>query len=199
MDDPSDLRTRPSLLARLADPADADAWRAFVDAYAPLVYRFCRRRGAQEADAADLTQEVLAQVARSIPAFRYDPARGRFRDWLWAVVRSRLGRHRRRDARRPVGVDGDELDDRAGAAPDPEWAADFHARLAEVALGRVRGEFSDAHWRAFERTWRDNESAAAVAADLGLTVAAVYVAKCRVLARLRDELLFLAEDVPNLT
>jgi RNA polymerase sigma factor (sigma-70 family) len=197
MDDPSHLRTRPSLLCRLADPSDGDAWRAFVDTYAPLVYRFCRRRGAQDADAADVTQEVLAQVSRSMPAFRYDPARGRFRDWLWAVVRSKLGRFRKSDARVPVPT-GENLDTEATPA-DPEWVAEFQARLVEVALTRVAGEFSSDHWRAFERTWRDGAAAGVVAAELGLSVSAVYVAKCRAVARLREEIAHLADDLPDFT
>ena len=197
MDDASNLRTRPSLLRRLAYPTDAEAWRTFVDAYAPLVYRFCRRRGVQDADAADLTQEVLAQVSRSMPVFRYEPARGRFRDWLCAVVRSRLVRLRRREARAPLGLP--EADAEVAPAADAEWAAEFQARLVEVALARVAGEFSSDHWRAFERTWRDGASAADVAAELGLSVAAVYVAKCRAVARLREEVAHLAEDIPDFT
>jgi hypothetical protein len=80
--------TQPSLLLRIRDAFDAESWRTFVSIYAPLIYRSCRRRGLQDADAADVGQEVLAQVARSIREFEYQPGRGRFRDWLGSVVRN---------------------------------------------------------------------------------------------------------------
>jgi len=82
--------TRPSLLVRIRDAADREAWRQFVELYAPLVYRFARRRGLQDADAADLTQDVLQAVARSSGRLEYDPRRGTFRGWLFTVDRNKL-------------------------------------------------------------------------------------------------------------
>ena len=82
--------TRPSLLLRLRDPGDDDAWRTFVETYSPLVCAYCRRRGLQDSDVADVTQEVMTQVLRSITAFTYQPDRGRFRDWLGAITRTKL-------------------------------------------------------------------------------------------------------------
>ena len=83
-------KTRSSLLVRIRDARDDEAWCEFVDVYAPLVYRFARLRGLQNADAADVTQDVLQTVARSISGFEYDPERGSFRGWLLSVARSRL-------------------------------------------------------------------------------------------------------------
>ncbi len=80
------VQTRPSLLARVRDVRDADAWQTFVTLYAPLVYRYVRQRGLQDADAADLTQDVMSAVARSIRTFEYRPERGRFRDWLRTIA-----------------------------------------------------------------------------------------------------------------
>jgi RNA polymerase sigma-70 factor (ECF subfamily) len=74
--------TRPSLLMRIRDGQDAEAWALFVDLYAPVVFQHCRRRQLQDADAADLTQEVLIEVADAIRNFVYQSERGRFRDWL---------------------------------------------------------------------------------------------------------------------
>ena len=85
--------TRGSLLCRLRDSADGISWELFVHTYGPAVYHFCRRRGVQDSDAVDLVQEVLAQVVVSMRSFEYEPARGRFRDWLGAVTRSKLARH----------------------------------------------------------------------------------------------------------
>src|SRR6516164_626136 len=92
MADLATQQTRPSLLLQIRDVRDTASWQTFVDVYAPLVHRYCRRRGLQDADAADVCQEVLGQVACSIRAFEYMPERGRFRDWLSRVTRSKLGR-----------------------------------------------------------------------------------------------------------
>src|SRR5947208_6425875 len=82
--------TRPSLLVRLRDARDELAWSQFVELYAPLVYGFARKHGLQDADAADLTQEVLQAVSGGIRRFDYDPRRGSFRGWLFTVVRNKL-------------------------------------------------------------------------------------------------------------
>ena len=77
--------TRASLLVRIRDPGDKDAWRQFVALYAPLIHGLARRRGLQDADAADLTQEVLRTVMAAAPGLVYDPKRGSFRGWLYTV------------------------------------------------------------------------------------------------------------------
>src|SRR5689334_15590613 len=82
--------TRASLLVRLRDPGDGDAWRQFVQVYGPVVYGFARRRGLQDADAADLMQEVLRGLMTSARRLDYDPKRGSFRGWLFTVTRNRL-------------------------------------------------------------------------------------------------------------
>src|SRR5437588_1688494 len=82
--------TRASLLVRIRDAGDEEAWTEFVEIYAPLIYGFSRKRGLQDADAADLTQEILRTVAHSVHRLDYDPKRGTFRGWLFTVVRNRL-------------------------------------------------------------------------------------------------------------
>jgi RNA polymerase sigma-70 factor (ECF subfamily) len=199
MGDSDSRLTHPSLLARLRDLGDADAWRQFVAVYAPLVYRWCRRQGLQEADAADVGQEVLAQVARSIRTFEYRPERGRFRDWLGAVVRSKLARFHHREARQ-VRADGADPALQEAVAPeaDTAWTAAFHAHVLRVALERIRPEFPAGHWQAFELVWLQDRPPAEAAARLGLSPSHVSVIKWRVLQRLRDEIGLLAEDVPHL-
>src|SRR6516165_1927846 len=93
--------TRASLLVRLRDPRDGEAWRQFVDLYAPLVYGYARKQGLQDADAADLSQEVLRAVAGAVGRLEYDPARGAFRNWLFTVVRRKLSDWRRARKHRP--------------------------------------------------------------------------------------------------
>src|SRR3954470_19529751 len=91
----SAFHTRPSLLVRIKDARDDDAWTTFVQTYAPLVYCYCRRRGLLGQDAADVVQEVMAQVARSARDFEYQPERGRFRDWLGTITCRKLFNHLR--------------------------------------------------------------------------------------------------------
>jgi RNA polymerase sigma-70 factor (ECF subfamily) len=189
--------THSSLLLRIRNPKDGDAWQTFAEVYTPLVYGYCRRCGLQEADAADVTQEVLACVARSIKHFDYDPARGRFRDWLGTTARNELSRFVKRRQRLNCRLPfADELLRLESADSDPVWVDHFHSHVLDVALERVRLEFEPATWRAFERVWLDRMGAAKAAADLGIPIDKVYVAKSRVLKRLREEVVLLAEDIP---
>src|SRR5712672_2381852 len=82
--------TRASLLVRLRNPQDEVAWTQFVDLYAPLVYGYARKQGLQDADAADLCQDVLGAVAGAVARLEYDPLRGAFRNWLFTIVRRKL-------------------------------------------------------------------------------------------------------------
>jgi RNA polymerase sigma-70 factor (ECF subfamily) len=189
--------TRPSLILRIKDARDDDAWATFVETYAPLVYRYCRRQGAQDSDAADVAQEVMAEVARSVRAFEYQPERGRFRDWLGVVTRTRLLNHLRSGRRAARDLAGGPLDGQDPTGdPGPEWAEEFHAQVLRTALDRIRPSFEPATWRAFERVWIDREPAPLAAQALGMPVEKVWVAKSRVLKRLREEVIVLAEDIP---
>lgn len=194
--------TQPSLLVRIRDPRDAESWRAFLEMYAPLIYRYCRRQGLQDADAADIGQEVLSQVAHSIRAFEYQPERGRFRDWLGTVTRSKVARFRENQGRwvRVAGGGNSALGIEEAVRDDGEalWTAEFNSRVLEVALERIRPSFEETTWRAFEQTWIANLPAAEAARALGIPIDTVYVAKSRVLKRLRLEVIELAEDDPAL-
>jgi RNA polymerase sigma-70 factor (ECF subfamily) len=193
-DTPSDSGTRPSLLVRLRDLTDVESWQTFVTTYAPLIYGYCRRRGAQDADAADVTQEVLTRVARAVRTFEYQPERGRFRDWLGTVTRNALAMYQRKQARQAAGGDLDRMID---PEPEAEWTADFHAQVLRVAMERVRGHFEPPTWTAFLRVWQDGRPALEVAQELGLSIDSVYAAKSRVLKRLWEEVRMLAEDLPQ--
>ena len=195
MADGADM-TRPSLLLRIRDPHDADSWSNFVGVYSPLLLRYARKRGLQEADAADVTQDVLAQVAKSIRDFEYRPERGRFRDWLGTVVRHRVHRFLKREANHAIGADAAWLDDLPGTQQDGDWSAAFNAHILNAALERTRPYFEDATWQAFQLAWLEQHPATTAAEKLGLPVASVYLAKSRVLKRLREEVLVIAEDWP---
>lgn len=197
MDGPaSPQTTHPSLLIRIRDPHDRAAWELFVDTYVPLVYRSARRLGLQDADAADIGQEVLSEVARCIRTFEYQPDRGRFRDWLGTLVRRRVSRFLRKKGREASDQAEDE-----GAEPSPVdagWDDEFNARILAAAMDRARPHFEPATWQAFEGVWLENRRAGEVAAALGMPIEAVYTAKSRVLKRLEEEVRILAEDVPQL-
>lgn len=197
---PAATETRPSLLLRIRDPADAASWHAFVDAYAPLVYGYGRRRGLQDADAADLTQDALAEVARCIRSFEYRPERGRFRDWLGLLIRRKLSKRLRQTTREPAAVarceaGGFEAVDVADT--DAEWDDEFNARILQAALDRCRPHFEPSTWQAFQAVWIDRKSASQAARDLAVPIDAIYLAKSRVLKRLEAEVLILAEDAPE--
>jgi RNA polymerase sigma-70 factor (ECF subfamily) len=183
--------TRPSLLLRLRDPGDDRAWAEFVDLYAPLIRRVARRGGLQDADAADLEQEVFRAVSGAIGRYDPDPARGSFRGWLLRIARNLLLNLLAARRRHPPGGGGTDMVALLEALPDPAgedsavFEAEYRRRTFEWAAAQVRDEFRPATWQAFWRTAVDNQGAAAVAADLRLSVGAVYVARSRVLARIR--------------
>jgi RNA polymerase sigma factor (sigma-70 family) len=182
--------TQPSLLLRLRDAADGPAWAQFVDIYAPLIYDFARQRGLQDADAADLTQDVLAVVSQSIRRFDYDPHRGSFRGWLFTVVVNKYRNLRDQLIRREQGS-GDstaqQLLQELPAAEDTErWEREYQQRLFAWAALEVQAHVEEKSWQAFWHTSVMGDRPQDVAKRLGLSVAAVYMAKSRVLARLRE-------------
>ena len=192
----SAFHTRPSLLVRVRDATNDEAWRTFVDIYAPLVYKFARRRGLQDADAADLAQDVLGAVARSIRSFEYRPEKGRFRDWMLLITRRRLIRFYEQQARRADKPQPARALDQAGSdGSDPEWSEEFNNRVLEAAMDRVRPEFEQSTWKAFERVWLENRPAAETADELSIRVQSVYMAKSRVLKRLMEEVQDIAEEI----
>jgi RNA polymerase sigma-70 factor (ECF subfamily) len=197
MTDPA--QTRVSLLLRIRDSRDAEAWNQFVEIYAPLVYALARRHGVQDADAADLTQEVLQAVLRSAPTFVYDPARGSFRGWLLTVARNRLRKWANDERRHPHDCGSAEarrvLEEKPAPAEEvARWDQEYRQRLFEWAAEKVRPSFRPASWQAFWQTAVAHRDAAAVAAELGMSLGAVYIAKSRILARIKEQIQLLPED-----
>ena len=184
--------TRHSLLVRIRDARDNQAWAQFVDLYAPLLYGFARKKGLQDADAADLTQEVLRAVARAAKRQDYDPSKGSFRGWLFTIARNKLRNFQASRRRHPQGTGDTAEQDRLEAQPDREpnedalWDREYEQRLFDWAAQQVRGGFEQSTWKAFWQTAVDGKPAKDVAASLGISVGAVYIAKSRVLARLRE-------------
>jgi RNA polymerase sigma factor (sigma-70 family) len=184
-------RTSASLLARLRQaPADQAAWAEFVDRYGPKVYAWCRHWRLQEADAQDVTQDVLVRLAAKMRGFDYDPSRS-FRAWLKTLTRHALSDFC--DARGRAGAVGGSsvvvLIHSAEAREDlvRQLDEEFDRELLEEAVARVRVRVTPRTWRVFELTAREGRSGAEAAAELGMTVAAVFVARGRVQRLLQEE------------
>lgn len=179
--------TRQSLLVRLKDPRDSQAWSEFVAIYAPLIDRLARTRGLQEADAADLAQEVFRAVAGAIDRYDPDPARG----WLFRIARNLIINLLEARKVRPQ-ASGDSnvqaLLDQVPASDAAEtilFEAEYRRRLFHWAAEQIRGEFREPTWKAFWLTAVEGVAPAEAAAEAGISVGAVYIARSRVMARLR--------------
>jgi RNA polymerase sigma-70 factor (ECF subfamily) len=184
--------TSLTLLERIR-AGDRSGWRNVIELYSPLVHYWCRRWGIEQADADDVAQEVFHAASQDIGQFRRDRAGDTFRGWLRGITRHKAlafwrGRERQAD---PVG--GSEAWQRLQEIPEAELAADDEesahvSALFHRAVKLLRDEFEERTWQAFWRTAVDDQPAAAVAMELGMTANAVRMAKSRVLHRLRTEL-----------
>jgi RNA polymerase sigma factor (sigma-70 family) len=183
--------TRATLLERLRDGANALAWDEFFGHYCPTIYAFARHRGCSEHTAEEMVQEVMLAVFEHRDVFQYDPARGRFRDWLGSVVGNKVAEHRRRRANRLRGAGGDADDrllDQAAdqQSPDAAWEAIFESSLLLALLDVVRRETSARVYLAFELVTLEGLSGSEAGRLTGLSRNAVYKANKRVLQRLVD-------------
>jgi RNA polymerase sigma-70 factor (ECF subfamily) len=186
-------KTPISLLDRLRQPFEPEAWGRFVSLYAPLIYTWGRRVGLQEPDAADLVQEVFVTLLQVLPTFDYDRHRS-FRRWLWTITINKWRKNRKRLENRIVlGLDREA--EPVAVADDLEaaWEAEYQQHLANQALRLMRADFDETTWKACWEMVAAGRPAAEVGAELGLTAGAVYAAKFRVLKRLRQELQGLLE------
>ncbi len=182
--------TRISLILRLPRSADGAAWREFVELYEPLILRFARRRGMQDADAQDLVQRVFTSVAGAVDRWQPDAARGKFRAWLFRIARNHLINQatlRRRE--RPVGGSTQirrlqsEIDERGFDSGDVE--IEYRRAVFESAAARVKRLVQPATWSAFWETMVVGRACEVVAEELQMSVGAIYVARSRVVARMR--------------
>lgn len=178
--------TRASLLLRLQQPDDERAWQEFVEIYQPLIERLAIRYGLQSADAQDISQEVLARVAKAIPEWEHDPARGSFRGWLTRVTRNLTIEQFRTRARRPLtNPESGQLEQFQRDA-DSIFQLEQQRELFGWAARKARDQFVPTTWQAFWLTAVEQQSPSEVAEQLGLSTGAVYIARSRVMARLRE-------------
>ena len=187
--------TRSSLLSRLRNMGDEASWRVFFDTYWRLIYNVARRSGLSDTDAQDIVQETVIAVARKMPEFRYDPARGSFKRWLLLVTRRRIHDHFRHSYREKDFVDAGAGDGQPGgnrlqeipspalppdAAMEATWETEWRENFFQAALARVRQRAQPKQYQAFDYCVLQGLKAPEVARRLGMSTAQVYLAKHRV-------------------
>ena len=189
--------TSPSLLLRIRNPEDEDAWQEFHAIYSSVVHAYCFQRQLQPPDADDITQEVMATVATRIRNFEYDPGKGRFRGWLGTITMNRIRDWWEKKNRRSNMVVSEIPEAMAGG--DSDWVAVFSEQIFRIACERIRSQFNSQTWQSFEDAWVRNLPPQEIAQQLGIALHTVYVNKSRVLKRLEEEVRLLAEDIaiPN--
>lgn len=189
---PSVPETRASLILRLPDAADVRAWDAFVSVYGPLVYRLARRHGLQPADADDLVQEVLAAIARSIESWLANPQRGLFRAWLFRIARNVAINFLTRRKHRALGTGNSDVARLLQQHADPnddtadEFELEYRREVFRWASEQLRATVTDKNWQAFWLTTIEDQPIRQVADQLGMSIGNAYIARSRIMARLRE-------------
>ncbi|QDV26508.1 sigma-70 family RNA polymerase sigma factor [Aureliella helgolandensis] len=189
--------TRASLIASLNDPASEEAWTEFAAVYRPLVIRVARAKGLQNADADDVAQDVLSAVGKSLESFT-SSGEGSFRRWLYQITRNlvvnQLMRGPFSGRRGPIGSGDSDVQYLLSQAPTPEdqtatlFRIEYRRARFQQAAEKVKNQFSELTWQCFWQTSVENQSVEHVASSIGKTVGAVRVARCRVLAKIREEI-----------
>jgi RNA polymerase sigma-70 factor, ECF subfamily len=185
--------TSATLLERLNNRSDSDAWRRLVDLYSPLINGWLRRHGVSVEDAEDFTQDVLGIVVREVPRFTHNGRAGAFRTWLRTITINCL-RQSLRSRRLPAKATGstdvmmmlDQLEDPSSHL-SRHWDQEHDRHVLDRLLELIEPEFRPDTWKAFRRQAVDGRSADAVATELGMSVNAVLIAKSRALSRLRRD------------
>lgn len=189
------IPTRRSLLSRLRDLDDNTSWRDFFDTYWKLIFSTALKSGLSQADAEDVVQETLLTVARKLPDFRYDPARGSFKGWLLHTARWRILDHLRKQpppAEAPSGDDPEcdvlaRIPDPAAARIEAAWEAEWQQNLVDAALERIKRKINPKHYQVFELYALKNWPAGKVARSLDVNLAQVHLIKHRVSSLVRKE------------
>jgi RNA polymerase sigma factor (sigma-70 family) len=186
------LPTRSSLLKRLRDVEDATSWQAFFDAYWRLIYNVARKTGLSDDEAQDVVQETVISVARRMPEFRYDPARGSFKNWLLVITRRRIQDHLRKLYRSlPASGAGGGTENIPSLSLPPDgqiqaaWDEEWQRNVFDAACARVRQRANPSHYQVFDYAVLQNVPVRETAKLLRLSAAQVYLAKHRISAAVK--------------
>lgn len=201
------MLTRPSLLYRVRDAADAASWNEFNRLYRRLIYGRARRAGLRHADAEEVTQDVFARVAATIQEFDLNPERGSFRGWLMQLTQWRITDKFQSLQRHPSSAATPASSDATSTAtatiervPAPvddedEWDREWQQHVLAAALERVARQVKPRHFQAFELFARRGWPVLKVASELRLNPATVYVIRFRLTKLLQTEVLRLKEQL----
>jgi RNA polymerase sigma-70 factor (ECF subfamily) len=192
--------TRQSLLLRLRDSQDHQAWTEFLAIYEPLIHRLATRSGFQDADARELTQEVLLAVSGAIDRWDPDPKRGSFRGWLFRIARNLMINFLAKRRNRPLAIGDTDFNRLLNEQPASEsdesqyFDQEYKRQTFHWAAEQIRPEFRENTWQAFWQTCVDGKHVKEVAQMLNISVGSVYVSRSRVMARLRKEIERLSDE-----
>ena len=186
-----DPDTNPSLLQRVKDSRDDDAWGHFESIYQPIIFRMARRRGLKHDDAMDVAQQVLTSVMSKLPDWEQNAQQGRFRSWLNTVTRN-AAIDRLRRLRPDAGRGGTSMVlalnrlPQSDAAEAQEIENEYRRQLFREAASEICNEFDSATWDAFRMTMIEQQDITDVARELNKSVGALYAARSRCMKRLRE-------------
>lgn len=186
-----DPETQLSLIVKIRDAGDEDAWSEFVQIYQPVVQRFVRRHGLQYADAVEITQEVLSRVAKSIESWDANHQKSTFRGWLYRITRNitidflrKKKIERQRMASSDAGLS--QVADMGNNDQSQEFDREFEKQVFYWAAEKLKPSFKPANWQAFWMSTIDGVPVIDVAKQLQMTPGNVYVARSRIMSRLSE-------------
>lgn len=183
--------TRWTLVVRLQDERDEAAWAEFIAEYEPFLLTFLQRRGLQDADAQDVAQQVLTAICQSVSQWKPDGRPGAFRRWMATIARNAALKFLQRKSRQPDSGGGTQflarMHDVVSKSNDDTAEREYQAAVFAWAVARVRDEFRESTWNAFWETAVNHRPIDTVAQELALSTGAVYMARSRVMARLKAQ------------
>lgn len=185
------METSVSLLERIRSSSNETDWSQLVELYSPLIRIWIRRYSSSQRDADDVVQEALSVVIRRLPDFERQRT-GSFRSWLRSITVNCLRESWRTQRFRPVVPGGSNFQQVLTHLEDPHselsqlWNDEHDQHVLQSLLVRLRPTLPEKTWQAFRRVAVSGEAVEAVAADLGMTVNSVYIARSRVMAKLRE-------------
>lgn len=184
-------KTRYTLIGKLHDARDAEAWSQFTAIYQPVIFRFCRAKGLQHADATDVTQEVLAKISAAIENFDLSREKKNFRGWLYRITRNLVVDFIRKRDKDPLVQFDAGLELATSLSPNVDESAEFQRTFERqvflLVSQKIRHHVKPETWEAFWETEVNRKPVADAARDLGMSTGAVYVARSRILARFKSE------------
>lgn len=184
--------TRETLIRRLPDAADVEAWDGFVEIYEPLLFRLARAKGFQQADAEDFVQEVLSAVAKAVRRWVESDDRGPFRVWLFRIAQNLAINFLTRPKHQRLGSGDSQiarlLSEQPAVSADSSqmFVAEYQRELFRWAAERVREQVSDRQWMVFWLTSVEDQPITDVARTYNMSVGSIYVARSRITKRIRE-------------